>query len=80
MQDVAGLTLEPADLITPAVARNKTEAGRDISVESQHPHLVTLEHLRVMEERQVMQNGVVGGKANVMGQPRAGQIDLCFMQ
>ena len=80
MQDVAGLTFEPADLIAPAIARDQAKAGRDIPMESQHPQSMTLEHFWIMEEGQIVKNGVIRGKANVMGQARAGQIDLRLMQ
>ena len=80
VQDVAGLTFEPADLIAPAIARYQAKAGRDVPMESQHPQSMTLKHFWIMEEGQIVKNGVIGRKADVMGQARAGQIDLRLVE
>ncbi len=67
MEDVTGLALEPADLVPPAIPGNQSKSGWHIEMESQHPQMMALEHLRVMKERQIVKNGEVGREANVMG-------------
>ena len=67
MEDVTGLALEPADLVPPAIPGNQSKSGWHIEMKSQHPQMMALEHLRVMKERQIVKNGVVGREANVMG-------------
>ena len=80
MQDVTGLALEPAHLAALPPARNNAEAGGDIPVEGQHPELVLAQHVHVVEERQVVQDGIVGGEADVVRQARAGQVDRNLVQ
>ena len=66
MEDVAGLAIEPSDRVAFSKSWNQSKARRNISMEGQHAQLVVFQNIEVMEKRQVMQDGVVLGEANIV--------------
>ena len=72
VQDVARRALEPAHGGTVAVARQNAEARGAVPVEHQLA-LAARQQLVVEVERQVVQDGVSAGDAEVVGPARAGQ-------
>src|SRR5436309_7227922 len=75
MQDVAGLGIEPADLMGLTATRDNAETRRDILVETHHALAVLLQNVNVMKERKIVQNGVVFREAEIVRRARPGNID-----
>lgn len=79
MQDITRRAVEPFDLVALAIARLDAETGRHIPVKGDDPLPGPLQNIQIMEERQIMQQDIIGRKTDVMGQARARQFDVLLV-
>jgi hypothetical protein len=75
VQHVAGLELEPLDLLLRAVARDHAEARRQVAMELDDAVAGAAQHVDVVIQREVVQDRVVRRDRRVVRQARAGQVD-----